>query len=263
VTIRVDPWIWRSDSISNLSEVRSTTTDPDLANNRDEVETTVFPRPTGPMIPRPERAAQACHAYPEKSWIPMEGGGYLITGTPENDKIWLRGSRADDIICALAGGDEFSDWPGDDVIFGHEGRDRIKGGDGADYISGGQGSDELWGRDGNDELKGNDGDDYLTGHSGQDTVSGGGGDDNVGGDTGADLLYGGAGRDKIAGGQHGDELYGDAGSDSLRGETGHDKIYARDGVPDYVNCGEGTRDLAVLDRREDGSPDGCETSRYP
>jgi Ca2+-binding RTX toxin-like protein len=99
----------------------------------------------------------------------------------------------------------------------------------------------------------------LVGTKGDDVLEGGGGND---------VLIGGRGRDLLIGGRGIDVLRGGGGHDGFNmkhgvqiAAPGRDRIYARDGVPDEINCGAG-RDLAVVDAVEDGVYD-CEVVREP
>jgi Ca2+-binding RTX toxin-like protein len=66
------------------------------------------------------------------------------------------------------------------------------------------------------------------------------------------------GNDKLTGGRGGDVLFGGAGSDRLFGGPGNDVLRASgDGRRDYVDCGGGTADRAIVDARDIVT--GCET----
>jgi hypothetical protein len=146
---------------------------------------------------------------------------------------------------------------------------------GADVVFGRGGSDLLRGLAGSDCLAGQSGNDRLFGGSGRDSLLGGTGADILGGATGSDRLYGDAGRDRLAGGAGSDLLDGGAGDDRLSdasgrdrfvGGAGNDTVVARDATPlgrriaDSVRCGGGTRDVALVDRRDVVARD-CERVR--
>jgi Ca2+-binding RTX toxin-like protein len=117
-----------------------------------------------------------------------------------------------------------------------------------------------------DTLPGTNGEDVIAARGGDDTVSAGGGDDLVCGARGADVMRGGRGDDRLRGGTgndvtHGgasdDRLVGGAGRDLLRGASGADRLVSRERraagqarVSDRVDCGPGSPDLAVADRRD-------------
>jgi Tol biopolymer transport system component len=88
-----------------------------------------------------------------------------------------------------------------------------------------------------------DGADHRTGGPGTDILIGRGGPDVLRGMDGRDCLYGGAGADRLIGGR---------GDDVLSGGAGNDVIDARDGRRghDRVRCGPGSRDRALVDRRD-------------
>jgi hypothetical protein len=53
-----------------------------------------------------------------------------------------------------------------------------------------------------------------------------------------------------------DVLVGNGGHDTLRGWSGDDRVYAKDGVADTVDCGDGTGDRLQADGTD--SRTGCE-----
>jgi hypothetical protein len=84
-----------------------------------------------------------------------------ITGTSGPDR--LRGTRRDDVICALGGDDEIDGGGGDDTVFGDAGNDEIEGGSGDDTLYGGEGDDSLEGDGGRDVASGGPGLDRFRG----------------------------------------------------------------------------------------------------
>jgi Putative glucoamylase/RTX calcium-binding nonapeptide repeat (4 copies)/Protein of unknown function (DUF3131) len=92
--------------------------------------------------------------------------GCTVSGSARDDR--LRGTNADDVICAGAGDDRVAAGGGDDAVFGDHGDDRL---------TGGPGKDTLYGDEGDDRLDGDAGDDVLAGGPGEDRLDGGGGAD--------------------------------------------------------------------------------------
>lgn len=136
------------------------------------------------------------------------------------------------IMGGSAAGDLIRGTFGMNVIDGGAGADCLYGdGDGVRVFGGAQGgpSDGSRPPDQSDILRGGPGDDKLFGVQGNDRLFGG---------PGADLLVGGPGDDKLIGGPGPDRIFGGA---------GNDLIDARDGGPDFVNCGSG-RDTVRADR---------------
>lgn len=135
--------------------------------------------------------------------------------------------------------------------------DKLRGTSAADNLIGGDGADLMHGLAGRDCMDGEAGDDSLYGGSGADSLVGG---------RGADLLTGEGGNDRMAGGAGNDFLTDHVGLDQLSGGAGNDTIDARDTSArgrrgrDIVRCGAGTRDIAVVDRRDRVSRD-CERVR--
>jgi hypothetical protein len=132
-----------------------------------------------------------------------------------------------------------------DVINGNDNDNTITGTAGADTISGNGGDDKLWGGDGNDELYGGTGADVLHGEDG------------------VDRLFGGLGRDASYGGNNDDLIFSDTADDTagdnVFGGAGNDTIWTRDGDTDWVTCGDGPWDLAILDNPDVLAADsGCE-----
>jgi Ca2+-binding RTX toxin-like protein len=91
-------------------------------------------------------------------------------------------------------------------------------------------------------LGGTPGDDRLGGTRKADKLIGRGGNDTLLGRKGGDLILGGRGNDKITGGK---------GFDEIRGGSGREVIRARDGHPDYIDCGKG-KEVVYVDAVEDG-----------
>lgn len=130
--------------------------------------------------------------------------------------------------------------------------------------------DILYGRGGNDTLRAFSGNDELIGGSGDDKAQGGPGADELYGTSGSDALIGGDDNDGIYGGVGDDgELNGGDGTDDISGGWGDDVIRSRDGLAnDFVSCGPGSKDTAIVDPDPDNrmlpgdtvSPD-CEEVR--
>jgi Ca2+-binding RTX toxin-like protein len=94
----------------------------------------------------------------------------------------------------------------------------------------------------------------VFGDGGRDLVSGGRGDDALVGGSGNDAVYGNQGVDELIGGVGNDTLWGLTladvplpGVDTLRGESGSDTFRSRDGEPDVIDCGTGSKDRALID----------------
>jgi Tol biopolymer transport system component len=94
-------------------------------------------------------------------WQPLPA--CTIVGTDQSDPD-LRGTDANDVICADAG---------DDVVLAGLGHDLVLGGKGADIIDGEFGNDVLIGDAGDDTLDGGPDFDYLDGGTGIDACDGG------------------------------------------------------------------------------------------
>ena len=101
-----------------------------------------------------------------------------------------------------------------------------------------------------------------------DKISGLGGNDTINGRANGDCVLGGNGTDDLAGAAGNDELLGEAGNDKLAlgagtdlgwGGAGNDRISARDGIADRIDCGTGTRDVAIVDAND--VVVNCETVR--
>jgi Ca2+-binding RTX toxin-like protein len=107
----------------------------------------------------------------------------------------------------------------------------------------------LQGGEGDDRLIGGPGRDNAGGAEGDDVVRGSGGKDSLGGSDGLDLLSGGAGPDGLLGGKKPDVMLGGPGDDYLNA-----KDQRRDQL---IDCGAGS-DTALIDRRLDPEPIGCE-----
>jgi beta-lactamase regulating signal transducer with metallopeptidase domain len=112
------------------------------------------------------------------------------------------------------------------------------------------------GTSGADTYSGSGGRDKVVGNGGPDDLSGGGKRDLIRGGGGADTIAGGAGPDKLVGGPGDDTINGDRGRDVIRGGKGSDTIDAgagndivrtwQDGTADFVDCGDGNKDRAVV-----------------
>jgi Ca2+-binding RTX toxin-like protein len=169
------------------------------------------------------------------------------------------GGDGDDVMALSARGanPQFSPYlnlvdggEGDDVLIGEEG----KGGPGDDVLRvprgrGDAGDDILRcptnllcnvrGGPGNDVLFGGSAHNLLIGEGGRDFLHGRGGDDELAGGLGDDRLIGGAGPDVLGGG---------GGADTL--EAREDRSAGEQPRKDRVDCGDGRRDRATVDRRD-------------
>jgi hypothetical protein len=127
----------------------------------------------------------------------------------------------------------------------------------SDTLRGTDGDDVIAARGGDDTVSARGGDDLVCGAGGADVIRGGRGDDRLRGGRGDDRLRGGTGNDVMHGGASDDRLVGGAGRDLLRGASGADRLVSRERraagqarVSDRVDCGPGSPDLAVADRRD-------------
>jgi Ca2+-binding RTX toxin-like protein len=159
-------------------------------------------------------------AHGARPHLKCMGRWVTLTGTPGDDE--LRGTKARDVITALAG-DDTIDLGKDDVVCGGRGDDTVYGSDhGAEHIHCGPGRDTVYPYNGDDIVRGGKGDDQLVGNFGHDLVMGERGDDVVMGWNGPDDVRGGPGDDQVWGG--GDGEYKDRARDSVRGGRGADTI---------------------------------------
>lgn len=109
-----------------------------------------------------------------------------------------------------------------------------------------------------------DGDDQFAiemfGRGGE--INGGEGDDTIRSAEHRNVVLGDDGQDRLVGRGGNDGLIGGHGRDSLYGGRGNDRLDARQRDRDrVVDCGRGN-DVALLDRRLDPKPRGCETVLY-
>lgn len=157
-----------------------------------------------------------------------------VFGTDGNDT--LNGTAADEAFYARGGDDKVNGGGGDDELDGGPGADVLSGGDGRDVVSYAGTAAVTVTLDGTaDDGAAGEGDNVLA--DVEDVISG----------DGADKLTGSAAGNTLDGSGGDDRIDGGAGVDSLFGGAGDDTIDARDGGPDYIDCGEGT-DTAVIDR---------------
>jgi RTX calcium-binding nonapeptide repeat (4 copies)/Thrombospondin type 3 repeat len=99
------------------------------------------------------------------------------------------------------------------------------------------------------DIKGTNDDDVLRGTNKADAISARKGFDKVFGRVGADVVRGNKQGDVVHGGDGPDKVYGGLGEDDLYGNSGNDRLYAKDGIQDYVNCGNG-RDRAFVGAKD-------------
>ena len=106
------------------------------------------------------------------------------------------------------------------------------------------------------EISDGAGNDVVAASASGDVLDNGPGDDVLRGGAGEDELEAGAGDDALSGGGGDDRLADDRGRDRFAGGPGDDRIDARDRsrsartVPDRVDCGPGSADVAIVDRRD-------------
>lgn len=163
-------------------------------------------------------------------------GADRLHGGADIDTVDYR-PRTDPLTIALDGrANDGAQGEGDDVAADVE------------VVFGGSAKDTLVGDGHPNTLAGAEGDDVLRGRGGDDTLDGGPGRDALAGGPRGDLLLGGGDGDLLYGGPGIDRLYGEYATGCVLGcLPGADRIRARDGAPDFVDCGPGT-DRALLDR---------------
>ncbi|MBD2177762.1 esterase-like activity of phytase family protein [Pseudanabaena sp. FACHB-1998] len=120
-----------------------------------------------------------------------------ITGTPNDDKLFIAAGVSGDTLLGLAGNDDL------EAGFA-AGDNTVSGGDGNDKLFAFK-NDKLFGDAGNDELS-------ATGGQGGNTLSGGEGNDTIFASFN-DSVFGDAGDDTIFGGQGGNTIAGGSGKD--------------------------------------------------
>ncbi|MGH3871622.1 MAG: hypothetical protein ACRDSR_08935 [Pseudonocardiaceae bacterium] len=202
VTITVTPA--ETGTITALSVVDASETDPEDGNNADEESTTV-----------------------------NNALGCTITGTNGNDT--LNGTNGADVICGLGGNDTITGGNNNDTIYAGPGNDTIDGGNGADTIYAGDGNDGVGGGNGADTIYGGPGNDTNYGETllgsllylfdnGNDTINGGPGDDDLDGQNGNDTLTDTNGTDTMSGNLGSDTInvQDGTGGDTANGGLGND-----------------------------------------
>jgi Ca2+-binding RTX toxin-like protein len=128
--------------------------------------------------------------------------------------------------------------------FGTNNDDTIKGTSGWEFIYAQGGNDTVDGGDGSDVLVGDDPNDRSL--DGEDKLDGGPDDDGLHGYGGSDTLIGGGGADILDAGDG--ESFGS--QNTIRGGSGDDDLFSVNGVPDTIDCGNGSEirgDTAVVD----------------
>jgi hypothetical protein len=108
------------------------------------------------------------------------------------------------------------------------------------------------GTDRDDALRGTKSRDILCGFAGDDRLEGQGAMDFLRGDEGNDILMGGFDRDTLDGGLGQDVLSDGVGANHFAPGPGDDTVFARNSIPETIECGEGW-DVAQIDRRDDVS----------
>jgi len=172
-----------------------------------------------------------------------------------------------------------------DTLFGTPGPDGIAGGLERDIIAGGGGDDFFYSavKDGADDYHGGPGSDSIEyfgrtlpltvqldntandGEAGEadnvrsnvENVFGGSGADTLSSFSAFSRLEGRGSADRLNGGDGPDTLVGGPGGDSLEAGAGNDVVDARDGEPDFVDCGT-EADTLSRDTGE-GTVKGCES----
>jgi hypothetical protein len=193
--------------------------------------------------------------------ITSAGGADLVSVQDLSKRVRFdAGDGADSLFAsfgaAVTGRLTFNGQGGDDVF---------TGGDAADRFDGGQGEDWSFVSPGGDEYIGGPGFDLLTAPDERvvrvsldgvaDDDLGDGAVANIHADvedifsrfgSGGDTLVGSAADNQLLSGGGGDVLVGGGGFDMLSAGGGSDQLFARDGLADGIDCGEGT-DFAQVD----------------
>jgi hypothetical protein len=189
-----------------------------------------------------------------------------VTGGAGTDRVLLGSGddtvRLDDVANDGRAGEDKNVHADIEVVDGRAGSDDLIGNAGANTLVGGSGNDSLDGGDGDDVLEGGAGGDDLTGGAGVDRVTypepagqeitlddvrndGAPGElDDVHSDVedvtagpGADQVTGSAAANVLDGGDGDDRLVGAGAVDTLLGGAGADALFARDGLPERLDCG--------------------------
>jgi Ca2+-binding RTX toxin-like protein len=151
----------------------------------------------------------------------------------------VTGGPRDDVLEGTAQANRLTGGGGDDILLGRGGDDRLDGGLGTDIadFSGapgpmvvdlgagtatGEGTDALVGVEG---VIGSAFDDRITGDGAANMLKGGDGNDTLIGKGGNDSLLGDAGDDLLSGGPGDDALTGEGGDDYLIGGAGNDRLF--------------------------------------
>ena len=199
------------------------------------------------------------------------GGLDTLKGGAGRDQI--TGSYTNDTITGDDGRDTINANPGDDNIDGGADNDRIDASDGNDTIAGGSGSDFIIPGIGTDSVSGGSGRDTVSYEdrdgsaamtialSGQ-AVSGAAGEndtlgtdvEDVVGSPAGDTITGSADTNAINAGDGADTIDPGAGPDIVDAGAGNDTITSLDGLPDIVDCGDGTTPSPRM------SPTRCRTA---
>ena len=200
-------------------------------------------------------------------------GNDAIEGGADRDEVDYSASTAPVTIDLAATGPQDGGSLGMDTITGVE---NLLGSPEGDVLRGDAAGNDLLGERGDDLIEGRGGDDFLDGQGGLDTASfessatpatadlrlstgqdtGSGMDTFVSGNL--EALLGSAGADTLRGTNGINRIDGGPGADNITAFGGDDTVFARDGVGDTVDCGEGT-DSGTFDRRStDSAVTSCE-----
>jgi Ca2+-binding RTX toxin-like protein len=87
-------------------------------------------------------------------------------------------------------------------------------------------------------------------------VGGTSANDDLRGTAGSDMMRGRGGDDRLHGDRGGDCMRGGKGDDEVRAGPGNDRVRARDGTPEFIRCGAGKKDRAIVGPND--TTRGCE-----
>ena len=115
----------------------------------------------------------------------------------------------------------------------------------------------ITGTEASNGIEGTPAADLIVGLGGTDTLAGLAGADCLSGDAADDTLKGGRDDDELVGGGGHDRIVGELGRDIVRSGWGDDNIDAVDATAERIDCGVGSKDMAIVDRIDQVV--GCET----
>ncbi len=163
-----------------------------------------------------------------------------------------------EVFSTGAGADVLIAGPREDVVDAGDGDDVVTGGPGPDVLDGGPGGDRFLGLDGDDVVRGGDGDDVLDlaalTAGVRVSLDGQANDGPLGAQ--ADVSV-----ERVVGTSFADQFVGGPGVDRFEAGGGDDEADVRGGGGDFVDCGPGDADRAVVDAGD--VTVGCEIVELP